>query len=131
QLNFDPSLSARPTTTQADSASGVDIDLTVPQQLSAKFPSPSELKAATVALPRGFSINPNAADGKTSCSDVAANIGTGSNAAANCPEFSKIGTVSVDSSPLPQPIPGAIYIGDPQPGNRYRMFLTADGFATH
>ena len=131
QLNFDPSLSARPTTTQADSASGVDVDLTVPQLLSAKFPSPSELKAATVTLPQGFSLNPNAADGKTSCSDVAANIGTGSNAAANCPEFSKIGTVSVDSSALPQPIPGSIYIGDPQPGNRYRMFLTADGFATH
>ena len=131
QLNFDPSLSARPTTTDADSASGVDIDLTVPQLLSAKYPSPSELRAVTVALPQGFSINPNAADGKTSCSDVGANIGTGSSAAANCPEFSKIGTDIIDSSALPQPIPGAIYIGDPQPGNRYRMFLTGDGFATH
>ena len=131
QLNFDPSLSGRPTTTEADSASGVDIDLTVPQLLSAKFPSPSELRAVTVTLPQGFSINPNAADGKTSCSDTAANIGTGSRAAASCPEFSKIGTDTIDSSALPQPIPGAIYIGDPQPGNRYRMFLTGDGFATH
>jgi hypothetical protein len=131
QLNFEPSISAKPTTTAADSASGVDIDLTVPQVLSPIFPSPSELRGATLALPPGFSINPNAADGKTSCSDVAANIGTGSNAAANCPEFSKIGTDTVNSSALPQPIPGSIYLGDPQPGNRYRIFLTADGFNTH
>jgi hypothetical protein len=131
QLSFNPSLSAKPTTTETDSASGIDIDLTVPQTLSPTFPSPSELKAVTVKLPVGFSINPNAADGKTSCADVAANIGTGSTAAANCPEFAKIGTDTIDSSALPEPIPGAVYIGDPQPGNRYRIFLTADGFATH
>jgi hypothetical protein len=131
QLTFGPSLSAKPTTTEADSASGVDIDLTVPQPLSPNFPSPSEIKAATITLPVGFSINPNAADGKTSCADVAANIGTGSTAAADCPEFAKIGTDTIDSSALPAPIPGAIYLGDPQPGNRYRIFLTADGFNTH
>jgi hypothetical protein len=131
QLNFNPSLSAKPTTTEADSASGVDIDLTVPQLLSPVFPSPSEIRATTVTLPVGFSINPNAADGKTSCADVAANIGTGSVDAANCPEFAKIGTDTIDSFTLPEPIPGSIYLGDPQPGNRYRIFLTADGFNTH
>jgi hypothetical protein len=131
QLSFNPSISAKPTTTAADSASGVDIDLTVPQLLSPTFPSPSEIRAASVKLPVGFSINPNAADGKTSCSDVAANIGTGSPAAAVCPEFAKVGTDEIDSSALPQPVPGGIYIGDPQPGNRYRILLTADGFATH
>jgi len=35
------------------------------------------------------------------------------------------------SSALPDAIPGGIYIGEPQPGNRYRIFITADGFATH
>src|SRR4029077_4318120 len=38
---------------------------------------------------------------------------------------------TIDSPALPAPIDGGIYIGDPQPGNRYRIFLTADGFATH
>jgi hypothetical protein len=32
---------------------------------------------------------------------------------------------------LPAPITGAIYIGEPLPGQRFRIFLTADGFATH
>jgi hypothetical protein len=129
QLTFNPSLSARPTTTATDSASGVDIELTVPQILSPTFPSPSQIKAATVTLPEGFSINPNAADGKTSCSDTAASFGTEN--AANCPEFAKVGTSTIDSPALPAPISGGIYIGDPQPGNRYRIFLTASGFATH
>jgi hypothetical protein len=129
QLTFNPSLSARPTTTATDSASGVDINLTVPQLLSPTFPSPSEIKGATVALPVGFSINPSAADGKLSCTDMEAAFGTTEEAV--CPEFSKIGTDTIDSPALPQPVSGGMYLGQPLPGNRYRVFLTADGFGTH
>ena len=129
QLSFNPSLYAQPTTGETDTASGIDVNLTVPQQLSPTTPSPSELRGATVTLPPGFSINPNAADGKTSCSDTDANFGT--EEAANCPEFAKIGSLEIDSSALPGPLPGSVYIGKPLPGNRYRIFLAADGFATH
>ena len=129
QLTFNPSLTAEPTSQQADSPSGVDIDLKVPQELSPTTPSPSEIRAATVTLPEGFSINSSAADGKVSCSDADSAIGT--RHAATCPEFSKIGTLSLDSSALPIPIPGAIYLGDPKPGDRYRILLTANGFGTH
>jgi hypothetical protein len=129
QLTFNPNLTAKPTTTQADSASGLDVHLSVPQTQSPSTPSPSEIKAATLTLPPGFSINPNAADGKTTCSDDEASFGT--TLAAQCPEHAKVGTLSLDSSALPAPIPGAIYLGDPLPGDTYRLFLTADGFATH
>jgi hypothetical protein len=129
QLVFNPSLTAQPTTGGADSASGLDVDLSVPQTQSASVPSPSELRATTLTLPEGFSINPNAADGKTSCTETEASFGTKN--AAHCPENSKVGTLEIDSSALPGPIPGAIYLGQPQPGNKYRLFLTADGFGTH
>ena len=139
QLAFNPSLTANPTTTQqpgqpngtiqADAASGLDVDLTVPQTQSPSTPAPSEIRGATVTLPEGFSINPNAADGKVTCSDQEGAFGT--RAGATCPEHAKVGTVDLDSSALPQPISGAIYLGDPQPGNKYRIFLTADGFGTH
>jgi hypothetical protein len=129
QLTFNPSLTAQPTTQEADSPSGVDIELRVPQELSPTTPSPSEIKAAKTTLPVGFSINPNAADGKVSCSDAQSAIGT--RGAATCPEFSKVGSLTLDSTALPEPIPGAIYIGDPKPGDRYRILLTADGFGTH
>ncbi|MET0557927.1 MAG: hypothetical protein ABW065_04570 [Solirubrobacterales bacterium] len=129
QLNFNPSQSLNPTTEAADSASGLDVDLKVPQSDSPNTPSDSEIKGVTVTLPEGFSINSSAADGKTSCSDVQARFGTEEE--AKCPEFSKVGTLSINSWALPGPIPGALYLGEPLPGNRYRVFITADGYATH
>jgi hypothetical protein len=80
-------------------------------------------------LPEGFAINPNAADGKTACTDDQAAFGTEDE--AQCPETSKVGTIMLDSSALPAPIPGGIYLGTPEPGNPYRLILTADGFSTH
>jgi hypothetical protein len=129
QLSFNPSLYAQPTATASDTPSGVDVDLRVPQQTSPKVPSPSEIRATTVTLPPGFTINPSAADGKTSCSNEEASIGT--RLEAHCPESSKVGTLSVESSALPGPIPGSIYLGTPLPGNRYRLILTADGYSIH
>jgi hypothetical protein len=129
QLSFDPSLYAQPTTTETDTASGIDVNLSIPQPLSPTIPSPTELRGTTVTLPPGFSINPNAADGKTSCSDAEAHFGTEEE--AHCPQFSKVGSLEIDSSALPGPLPGFVYLGQPLPGNRYRIFLAADGFATH
>ena len=126
QLSFNPSLYAQPTGTVTDTPSGLDVDLQVPQQSSPNVPSPSEIRASTVSLPAGFTINPSAADGKTSCSDREASIGT--RLEAHCPENSKVGTVSVNSSALPGPIPGYIYLGTPLPGDRYRLILTAEGY---
>ncbi len=129
-LSFNPSLFGRPTSTATDSASGLEVDLKVPQQTSPTVPSPSEIRGTTVTLPEGFSINPNAADGKLTCSDTQANVGV-RKLAAECPEFAKIGTLQVESSSLPGPMPGFIYLADPLPGNKYRILLAADGFGLH
>jgi hypothetical protein len=129
QLSFDPSITVKPTTTQADTASGVDIDLVVPQTQNPTTPTPSQIRSTTVTLPEGFSVNPNAADGKTVCTDAQGAFGTRD--AAQCPEASKVGTVTIDSSALPGPIGGAIYLGESKPGDKYRLFLTGDGYSTH
>ena len=129
QLSFNPSLYAQPTATATDTPSGLDVDLQVPQQTSPKVPSPSEIRGATVNLPPGFTINPNAADGKSACSNTDASIGT--RLEAQCPEGSKVGTLSVNSSALPGPIPGYIFLGTPLPGDRYRLILTANGYNVH
>ena len=39
--------------------------------------------------------------------------------------------MSVDSSALPGPIPGYVYLGKPLPGDRYRLILTANGYNVH
>jgi hypothetical protein len=129
QLTFNPSLSATPTTNQSDTASGVDVDLKVPQGLSPSTPSASEIRTNRVILPEGFSINPGAADGKLVCGDDQTGIGT--RGPATCPESSKIGTVTIDVAALPAPLDGAMYLGEPLPGERYRLVLAADGSGTH
>jgi hypothetical protein len=128
-LSFDPSLTAQPTTKESDTASGLDIDLNVPQPQSASAPSPSQIKEVTLTLPKGFSLVPNGANGKTACADE--DLLFESENEAQCPEFAKIGTTTIDSSALPGPIYGGAYIGQPLPGQTFRLFVTADGYATH
>ena len=122
---FKPVLYASPTTEETDSPSGLNIELSAPQFLGLAA-SPSELKSASVTLPEGFTINPDAADGQTACTDAQANFG--SEGPAECPDHSKIGTFSIGTQALPEPLEGAVYIGEPKPGNQYRLFLMASGF---
>jgi len=129
QLTFNPSQSVAPTTSSADSPSGAALRLTVPQFESPTVPSPSELRAVTVTFPEGFSLAPNAANGKSTCSDAQAAFGTTEE--AQCPEDAKVGTISIDTPVLPAPLPGAVYLGAPLPGNRFRIFLVLNGFGLH
>jgi hypothetical protein len=129
QLSFSPSYGATPTTEQAETASGLEAEIRAPQSQSPTVPTPSQVRATRVTLPPGFTLNANAADGKTACTDAEAAFGT--RAEARCPETSKIGTDTLETTSLPGPIRGGIYLGEPRPGNRYRIFLTADGYGTH
>ena len=132
QLSFNPSQSIEPTTTAADSPSGAEFRLTVPQFESPSVPSPSELRAANVTFPKGFSLAPNVTNGKVTCSEAEAKMGAyASTEEGHCPEDSKIGTISVDTPVLPGPLGGAAYLGEPKPGNRFRLFLVFDGFGVH
>jgi len=122
---FNPVLYASPGNIQTDSPSGLDIDLSAPQFLGFAA-SPSEIKAATVTLPEGLTINPDAADGQTACTEAQANFK--SEGPADCPNDSKIGTFQVETKALPGPLTGAVYIGEPIPGDQYRLFEIASGF---
>ena len=129
QLTFNPSQSIAPTTEEADSPSGAEFRLTVPQFESPATPSPSELREATVTLPAGYSLSPNVTNGKTTCSDAEARFGT--TLEANCPEDSKIGAISVETPVLPGPLEGYVYLGEPKPGNRFSIILAFNGFGVH
>ena len=125
---FNPVLYASPTVTQTDSPSGLNIELSAPQFLG-RAASPSEIRGAIVTLPEGFTINPDAADGQSSCTDAQANFG--SEAPAECSDQAKIGTFQIGTQALDGPLVGSVYIGEPKPGNQYRLFLVADGFGIH
>ena len=121
---FEPFLQAAPTTTATDSPSGLDIDLSAPQ-FETKAVSPSEIRSVMVTFPAGLTINPDAADGQTMCTNAEANFG--SNEPANCPNPSKIGTFSIGTPALSERLEGALYIGEPEPGDQYRLFEIASG----
>jgi hypothetical protein len=125
---FKPLLYSKPTTSSADSASGLDVTL-ADKQFLGYAASPSQIRSATVTLPPGLTINPDAADGQTACSDAQAKFGT--EEPAECPDSSKIGTAAIHTPALAGPLQGSVYIGEPKAGEQYRLFLIVDGFGLH
>ncbi len=124
-LTFNPVLEVSPTSTQADSPSGLNLELRAPQ-FEGHAASASEIRSSIVTFPPGLTINPDAADGQSECTQSEANFG--SEGPAECPDQSKIGTFAIGSPTLNGPLIGSVYIGEPQPGNQYRLFLIASGF---
>jgi hypothetical protein len=125
---FEPVFNAGLTTEETDAPAGMDLQL-IADQFIGFAPSPSQLRSAVVTLPEGLSINPDAADGQTSCSDAQAGFAVDS--AGNCPDDSKIGTVEVLTPALEGPLEGSLYIGEPKPDSQYRVFMIFDGFGVH
>ncbi len=121
---FRPVMYTTLTNEQADSPSGLNIEL-VSQQFLSKAAAPSEIRSATVTLPPGLTINPDAADGQRACSDAQANFGT--EGPAECPDNAKIGTFELHTVALNDALEGAVYIGEPKPNEQYRLFLVAQG----
>ncbi len=143
QLAFDPSIEARPETTQADTPTGLDFNLKVPQEstLTATGLAEATVRDATVTLPPGMSISPSSADGLQSCSD--AQFAVSSTERASCPSASQIGSVQVITPLLSSPLDGELFLGEPLCGNAahpqpcgnknaedgslFRLFLQAQG----
>jgi hypothetical protein len=126
---FDPVFNLALTNTEADQPSGLDIQLKANQFLAGTAPSPSTLRSGELTLPEGLTINPDAADGQSACTDAQAGFGT--DEPGHCPDNSKIGTLEVTTPALDGPLPGALYIGQPKPGDQYRAFMIFDGFGIH
>jgi hypothetical protein len=125
---FNPVLSASLTTEETDSASGLNLGFRIPQTLGFT-PSPSQVSSVTVTLPPELTINPDAADGQSACSDAEANFS--SEAEDQCPDNAKVGTVTVSTPALDGPLTGSLYLGQPKPNDQYRLFMIFDGFGMH
>ncbi len=108
ELQFDPSLTAQPETMSADSPTGLDVDIKVPQSEQPETLATPPLRNASVMLPEGLTLNPAAANGLGSCSE--AQIGLGGAGAPTCPESSKIGSVEVVSPLTAGTLVGSIYL---------------------
>ncbi len=152
KVPFDPAADFAPTSTSADSATGLDVDIDMPQN---NDPPPSvdpdnaaeywqsddglataHLDKTVVTLPEGMSVNPSAAAGLVSCSDDqmgVTSVGTPytfDNSEPDCPDGSHIGTAEA-TTPLLEGSPnvtGEVVLGtpkstDPTSGQMFRLFL--------
>jgi hypothetical protein len=127
QLEFEPTIEARPTTTVADSPAGLRVDLHLPQPESAEGLAEADLKDAKVVLPKGLALNPSAANGLAACSSVQVEL-HGPNP-ANCPGAAKIGTVEVDTPLIDHPLQGGVYLakqGDNPFGSLLAIYIAVN-----
>jgi len=107
---FAPKADLRPTSRQADSPTGFDVEVSMPTQ-GLEEPdgiSQSNLREAKVTLPEGMAINPTAAQGLGACS--AEQIKLGTNEPISCPQASKIGTVEIETPVIDETLKGAVYV---------------------
>jgi hypothetical protein len=139
-LEFEPTISARPTTDLADSPSGLDFSLHQPQNSDKEQRSNPPMRKATVTLPEGMTVNPSQADGLAACdpsqigllTEVGATPIHFSKQPNTCPDASKLGTVEVSTPlivkrdaehrletdpethlPIQRPLQGSVYLAKP------------------
>ncbi len=136
---FDPSIRVEPESTQADTPSGYEVDLKLPQapDVFGEFATP-ELKNATVTLPAGVSVSPSAASGPSAlegCTEAQIDLlgtelgeghpgGNGSPyddglthaSPGHCPENARIGKVEVKTPLFEEPLRGQVYLAQPHCG---------------
>jgi hypothetical protein len=129
EVPFQPTTAVTPGTGQVDSPSGPLVEVQVPFEASGTAVANSNVRDAVVTLPRGLDLNPAAAPGLGMCSND--QFGKGTRKPVSCPQASKIGSVEVESPPLPAgSLKGVVYLGeqlsrDPASGDVYRIFVNA------
>jgi hypothetical protein len=111
QLQYEPSIEAKPTTNLADSPSGLNVDIHQPINEDPGGISPAMMRDLRLALPAGMSVNPSSADGLGACSEAQAHVH--SLTPGECPNDSKLGFVEVRTPLLAHPLAGALYLAEP------------------
>jgi hypothetical protein len=124
--SFEPKLEVEPAGKQANTPTGLDLHFVVPQNDDPTGLATPPLKEVEVTLPDGWRVSPSAADGLTACSPE--QIGLGTDDPVQCPDSSRIGSVSVSSPLLPDPAEGSIYVASPGKnpfGSLFAIYLVA------
>ena len=122
-LHFNPRLTvsaAEPQAASAESPSGLDVDLRMPQEENVNGVAGADLKEAEVTLPAGFAISPSAAGGREACTP--AEIELDSARVPSCPDPSRLGTAKIETPLLEHPLEGSLYLAQ-QGANPFNSLL--------
>jgi hypothetical protein len=110
-VDFEPQMKElAPTTRQADSPTGLDVELTMPTE-GLEDPdgiSQASLRQTKVTFPVGMAINGSAGQGLGACSADQVKLET--NIPIECSNSSKIGSVEIETPLLKETLKGSVYI---------------------
>jgi hypothetical protein len=122
KVDFQPEVSITPTNKQAETPTGVDVEITMPTDglEDPKGLSQAALDNATITFPKGMSVNPAAAHGLGSCSP--AQVKLGSNAEDECPFSSQIGTIAIETPLISETLTGHVFLAS-QKDNPFKSTL--------
>lgn len=114
-LSFTPQIVTQPTVETADSPTGLEFEMKIPQPENMFTNATPALDNATVTFPEGMTVDPSSGQGLASCSaeQIGWLGGTPENfdaAPPACPEASKIGTLELETPLMPNKIEGQIYL---------------------
>jgi hypothetical protein len=119
KLNFEPQITVSPDTSQADTPTGLTVDVkpSLAGLLDGNGLSSADIKKTTVTLPAGVAINPGQAAGLQACQSSQENIGK--EEAPACPLASRVGTDEIETPLLKDTLKGNVYVlaqSNGQPG---------------
>jgi hypothetical protein len=115
RVPFTAAMQIHPTTASAESASGLEVSLEVPQDWQEPTAiATSNVKDVTVTLPRGYTVNPADGNGLAGCTPQQYASETAFSApGAGCPLASKLGTVEITTPVLAEKLTGNVYLAQP------------------
>jgi hypothetical protein len=108
KLPFAPSAALDPESSVADSPTGLDVEIEVPQSDDPYGLATAHVRKVAMTFPQGMTVSASSAQGLGSCSPQQISIGT--NDAPQCPGSSKLGTVTIDTPLLTEPLLGSVYL---------------------
>jgi len=126
RVPFEPDIRLDVPEKAAAQPGGLDVEIEAPQERGADGLSEADMRAATVRLPDGVTINPASADQLGSCSDEQLRLGL--DGASRCPDAAKVGTLKLTTPVLAEPLEGSVYLrsqasNDPESGDLFRLAL--------
>jgi hypothetical protein len=127
-LAFEPTLVPVPGTHRAHSPTGLDVNLDLPSNEGPKGFSASAVKQTVISFPQGMSVSPSAVAGLDACSEV--QVGLGNNNPPTCPDGSKIGSATISTQLLKDPLPGEVVLATQNANpfhSTYAVYLLVKG----
>jgi hypothetical protein len=120
RLPFAPTIDVRALSRVADAPTALSVDLKVPQSAEPDGLSTANVRKVVMTLPNGMSVSPSSAAGLGACSPV--QIGLGTNDAPRCPDSAKLGSVTIQTPVLADPLSGDIILAT-QNDNPFRSLI--------